>query len=287
MQLIPQSTGTAAYRRIYFTTVDSADVQSRVTGALAGGAYRISKNGAADAALSNSPVEVDTADMPGVRYIELTAGEVDTLGIVIVRIAATGIEPREITAQVVSATAFNPYATVQDANATQWAGSATFKTAGGVPSVNVSHWGGDNAVAAASVAGVPEVDVTHWKGSVPVSVDGDGYLPSRERYPSLGMQLLKVSQSDITLRKIYFYLHDVSGDPLTGVTWGSAGVNGTYWLYIITNGVSAAEATGSVSECDSTKFPGLYIYTTTQAELIDVGPLAIQPYVNAASPPVA
>jgi hypothetical protein len=80
--LFKQSSGTAAQRRAYFRLVSSTDGITPVTGAT--GTGFISKNGAAATATSGSVVEIDAGDQPGMYYIELTAGEIDTLGHVVV-----------------------------------------------------------------------------------------------------------------------------------------------------------------------------------------------------------
>lgn len=58
--------------------VDATDGITPETG-VTGTGY-ITKNGAAAVATTNSLVEVDAVNMPGFYYIELTAGELDTLG---------------------------------------------------------------------------------------------------------------------------------------------------------------------------------------------------------------
>lgn len=82
-QILHQSSGTAAYRRLYFHAVDATDGITPEPGLT--GAGRISKNGAATAASTNNIVEIDAANMPGRYYVELTAAEVDTLGKVVFR----------------------------------------------------------------------------------------------------------------------------------------------------------------------------------------------------------
>ena len=90
MQLIPVSSPTDIYRRVYFTAVDAADLQIRLTG-LSSGVFicKLSKNGAAAVAATNSVVEVDAVDQPGVYYLELTAAECDTLGQLVITIIST------------------------------------------------------------------------------------------------------------------------------------------------------------------------------------------------------
>lgn len=73
-----QSEQTAARRRWILVLVDSADGVTGLTGQT--GTVFISKNGAAAVASTNSIVEVDSGDMPGHYYIELTAVELSDLG---------------------------------------------------------------------------------------------------------------------------------------------------------------------------------------------------------------
>lgn len=73
-----QSEATAERRRWILVLVDATDGVTGLTGAT--GTVFVSKNGAAGVASTNSIVEVDSGDMPGHYYIELTAAELDTLG---------------------------------------------------------------------------------------------------------------------------------------------------------------------------------------------------------------
>jgi hypothetical protein len=95
MQRIKQGQPIAALRRIYFTAVDSTNLQSRQT-ALAGFGVRIVKAGVADAAGANAPVEVSAANLPGVYYYELSLAETNTAGPGVLRISKAGTETREI-----------------------------------------------------------------------------------------------------------------------------------------------------------------------------------------------
>lgn len=76
--LIRQSDATAARRRVPIWLVDATDGIAAETGVT--GNVRISKNGAASATTTNTIVEVDATNMPGLYTIELTTTEVDTLG---------------------------------------------------------------------------------------------------------------------------------------------------------------------------------------------------------------
>ncbi len=92
---IPQSIPIAARRRLYFTGVDSTNLQTRQTG-LSGFTIRVAKAGVAEAAGANTVTEQDAADMPGIYYYELSVTEANTPGPGVVRISKAGTETREI-----------------------------------------------------------------------------------------------------------------------------------------------------------------------------------------------
>lgn len=77
--LFQQSEGTAAYRRIPIHLVDATDGITAETGIT--GTPQISKNGASWSNTSGTITEIGN----GAYYIELTAGELDTLGFGMVR----------------------------------------------------------------------------------------------------------------------------------------------------------------------------------------------------------
>jgi len=79
MQLLQQSEATAAQRRVFLRLVDVTDGITAETGQT--GTIRLSKNGGTDAPSTNSLVEVDATDQPGRYYVELTATELDTVGV--------------------------------------------------------------------------------------------------------------------------------------------------------------------------------------------------------------
>lgn len=83
-----QSEAIAARRRWILVLVDSADGVTGLTAQT--GTVKISKNGAASAASTNSLVEVDVANMPGHYYIELTAAELSDLGMISIYYKAAG-----------------------------------------------------------------------------------------------------------------------------------------------------------------------------------------------------
>lgn len=104
MQLLQQSEATAAQRRIFFQAVDATDGISAETAQTGTGFF--SKNGAAPAASSGSITELSATNMPGRYYIEATAAEVDTLGIIEFRFKAAATAEVVVRAQVVP---YDPY----------------------------------------------------------------------------------------------------------------------------------------------------------------------------------
>lgn len=83
-----QSESIAERRRWILVLVDSADGVTGLTGQT--GTVKVSKNGAAPASSTNSIVEVDSVNMPGHYYIELTAAELSTLGMISIYYKAAG-----------------------------------------------------------------------------------------------------------------------------------------------------------------------------------------------------
>ena len=75
---IKLSEATAAKRRVSVWLVDGTDGITARTGQT--GVVRISKNGGASADTAASLTEVDSTNMPGLYYIELSAAEVNTVG---------------------------------------------------------------------------------------------------------------------------------------------------------------------------------------------------------------
>lgn len=108
MQLLQLSEATAAQRRLFMHIVDATDGITAETGLT--GVGRISKNGAATAASSGSLVEIDNTNMPGRYYIELTAAELDTIGIIEFRYKAAACAEVIARGQVVP---FDPYDAVR------------------------------------------------------------------------------------------------------------------------------------------------------------------------------
>lgn len=76
--LMRQGESTAPRRRIPIWLVDATDGITAETGVT--GTPRVAKNGVSSSAANAAIVQVDVTNMPGLYYLELTAGEVDTLG---------------------------------------------------------------------------------------------------------------------------------------------------------------------------------------------------------------
>lgn len=150
MQLLQQSEGTAAQRRLFFQAVDATNGIDAETGLT--GAGRISKNGAATAASSATITEIDSTNMPGRYFIELTAAEVDTLGIIVFRFKDAACAEVIVHAQVVP---WDPYDAVRQGMTAL--PNAAADAAGGLP---ISDLGGldldarlDAAITSRAVAG--------------------------------------------------------------------------------------------------------------------------------------
>lgn len=80
--------------------VDGTDGITEKTGQT--GTVYLSKNGTTQAQSTNSLVEVDSANLPGHYYVELTASELDTLGFLSVRYKAAGTAAFQWVGQVVA-----------------------------------------------------------------------------------------------------------------------------------------------------------------------------------------
>ena len=104
MQQLQLSEATAAQRRILFHAVDATDGIAPETGLTGTGWF--SKNGATPAASTGSLVELNATNMPGRYYIEATATELNTVGIIEFRFKAAACAEVVARAQVVP---FDPY----------------------------------------------------------------------------------------------------------------------------------------------------------------------------------
>lgn len=184
-QTLQKSSATAAYRRIYFHAVDATDGITAETGLT--GTGRISKNGAATAASTNNITEIDSTNMPGRYYIELTTTEVDTEGYVEFRYKAAACAEVIARAAIVN---YDPFAAPTVTSAAiadavwdelradhvaagsfgQGAASVQGNVTGSVASVTGSV--GSVTGAVGSVAGNVDGNVTGSVGSVVGNVGG-------------------------------------------------------------------------------------------------------------------
>jgi hypothetical protein len=145
VQLLQQSEATAAQRRMFFHAVDATDGITAETGLT--GAGRLSKNGAATAATTANIVEVDSTNMPGRYYIEFTAAEIDTVGVIEFRFKAAACAEVVARAQVVP---FDPYDAVRQGMTAL--PNAAAGAAGGLLTCTNANELPANAIVAASLA---------------------------------------------------------------------------------------------------------------------------------------
>lgn len=194
MQMIRLNSPIATQRRIYFTAVDAANLQTRLTGTLALN-LTISKNGAAATTTTNNAVAVDAINQPGVHYIELTQTEVNTLGMVILRVSGTvggvTMEPREIPVMIVGIDIFDTVRAGMtalpnaDANAlgglfTRGTGAGQInQSANGMIDVNLVREGNLQPIALQTIGGnnYRRVTVDFWRGLQPNPLTG-GAVPA-------------------------------------------------------------------------------------------------------------
>jgi len=103
---LKQSDPRATFRRVYFTCVDTAALQTRLQSSdMSTFVAYLTKNGASPALLSSPTItQVDATNAKGLFYIELTAGNCDTIGTLVLVITNTGgtktMEKREISMSV-------------------------------------------------------------------------------------------------------------------------------------------------------------------------------------------
>jgi hypothetical protein len=80
---------TAAKRRIPIKMVDETDGKTAETG-LTSFTVKLSKNGGTVTTGAGTVTEYDATEFPGLYHYEASAGEVDTSGIVVFTVAASG-----------------------------------------------------------------------------------------------------------------------------------------------------------------------------------------------------
>jgi hypothetical protein len=95
MQPVYTSEPTAALKSIPFTSVDETDVQSRLSGALTLSA-RIIKADQTSVVGAGTFDQPDSVNAPGCRRYVMASADSSVVGPGIVRISATGMEPREV-----------------------------------------------------------------------------------------------------------------------------------------------------------------------------------------------
>jgi len=100
LYLYKQSESVAVRRRVYMILVSATDGITEATG-ITGTPY-LSKNGATPTATTNTITEVDSTNLPGHYYVELTAAELDTLGFLSIRFKAASTAAFQFVGQVVA-----------------------------------------------------------------------------------------------------------------------------------------------------------------------------------------
>jgi hypothetical protein len=155
MQRVLLNQSTANRRRVYFTAVDTTSLQSRISASDMGigGAgsftvwlYKTGGSTGSGTALSTTGTitEVDSTRKKGLFYLELAAGDVDTLGVLNISIVSSGgtkvMEQREIALQVAVADDYdavrNGLTALPNANASAAGGLPTLGTSTGQISVD-------------------------------------------------------------------------------------------------------------------------------------------------------
>ncbi len=116
MQQLQVSEATAVLRRIFFHAVDATDGITPETGLTGTGFF--SENGATPVASSGSIVEINATNMPGRYYIEGTAAELSTVGVLEFRYKAAACAEVIARAQVVN---LDPYAATWNIGKTGYA----------------------------------------------------------------------------------------------------------------------------------------------------------------------
>lgn len=152
MQLLQQAESTASQRRIFLSLVDATDGLTPETGE-GSGQPQLSKNGAAFANTSATLIHVGS----GRYYVELSASELDTLGVLTVRYKSANTAECQASAQVVS---WDPYDSVR-LGLTSLPNAAA-ATAGGLPTVGTGA-GQVNVDGAGNV----KADVAKWLTGAP------------------------------------------------------------------------------------------------------------------------
>jgi hypothetical protein len=107
MKLIKQNEATAAKKVIAFSAVSSANLQTRLDASALTFTTRIIKPDGSSAAGGGAVTQPDATNATGVCYYTPGGTDLDTVGEAVLRVSATGMEPREIAFVVTSE---DPYA---------------------------------------------------------------------------------------------------------------------------------------------------------------------------------
>jgi hypothetical protein len=96
MQTFKRGNPIAAERRLFFEAVSADDLQLRLAD-LAAFTTNVLKPGAADTLpAAGTPTQVNSTTMEGVYYLQLSIGEIDTVGSGVSRFEHAGMEPRSV-----------------------------------------------------------------------------------------------------------------------------------------------------------------------------------------------
>jgi len=164
MILFQKDEATAAQRRVFLFLVDATDNVTPETGE-GSGQPQISKNGAAFANTSATLTHVAN----GCYYVELSAGEVDTVGPIIVRYKSANTTERQVVYQVVP---WDPYDAVR-------AGLTALPNAVAAASGGLLTFGTSTGQINTDGAGNVKADVTKWLTGTPNALQSgrvDAYL---------------------------------------------------------------------------------------------------------------
>lgn len=152
MQLLQQSEATAAQRRVFLSLVDLTDGHTPETGE-GSGQPQLSKNGAAFANTSATLTHVSN----GRYYVELSAGECDTLGVLTVRYVSGNVREVQVSAQVVP---WDPYDSVRQ-------GLTALPNAAAEASGGLLTRGTSTGQIEVDGSGRVKADVTRWATGTP------------------------------------------------------------------------------------------------------------------------
>jgi hypothetical protein len=253
-EVIHQSGATASQRRIFFELVDATDGITSVTGVT--GTPLLSKNGAAAAATTAAITEVDAGDQPGLYYIELTAGECDTLGQVVIYFKTAATKAVRAQATIVP---YNPYASTADVNLTTWLGSApNALTSGRVDATVGAMQAG--VLTAAAIAAAAFTAAKFDAAAITSTVMADGAITAAKLADN-AITVAKIADNALTAAKIAadaIGASELAADAVTEIVAGLlAGViEGTYTVRQaigIVVAAAAAELSGAATATNTVR----------------------------------